>query len=56
MPRRYAPDGTPLFNGMKPEEFSDADVEAFMATTEAMLKKITKDRMSAGGDPAPGAQ
>ena len=39
MPRRYGPDGTALWNGKAPEEFSQADVYRFMAETEALLQK-----------------
>ena len=39
MPRRYGPDGTALWNGKAPEEFSEADVYRFMAETEAVLQK-----------------
>lgn len=38
MPRRYGPDGTALWNGKAPEEFSEADVYRFMAETEAVLQ------------------
>ena len=30
MPRRYGPDGTALWNGKAPEEFTEADVYRFM--------------------------
>ena len=39
MPRRYGPDGTALWNGKAPEEFSEADVYRFMAETEEVLQK-----------------
>ena len=39
MPRRYRPDGTALWNGKAPEEFSAADVYRFMAETEEVLQK-----------------
>ena len=39
MPRRYRPDGTALWNGKNPEEFSEADVYRFMAETEEVLQK-----------------
>ena len=39
MPRRYGPDGTALWNGKAPEEFSEADVYRFMAETGGGLKK-----------------
>lgn len=39
MPRRYAPDGTRLWYGKRPEEFTQADVYRFMAETEAILQK-----------------
>ena len=38
MPRRYGPDGTALWNGKAPEEFSEADVYRFMAETEEVLQ------------------
>lgn len=39
MPRRYGPDGTALWNGKAPEEFSETDVYRFMAETEEVLQK-----------------
>ena len=39
MPRRYGTDGTRLWNGKTPEEFTDADAYRFMAETEAVLQK-----------------
>ena len=40
MPRRYGPDGTALWNGKAPEEFTEADVYCFMAeTAEDVLQK-----------------
>ena len=39
MPRKYGPDGTALWNGKAPEEFSEADVYRFMAETEEVLQK-----------------
>lgn len=39
MPRRYGPDGTALWNGKAPEDFSEADVYRFMAETEEVLQK-----------------
>lgn len=39
MSRRYRPDGTALWNGKAPEEFTEADVYRFMAETEAVLQK-----------------
>ena len=39
MPRRYGPDGTALWNGKTPEEFTEVDVYRFMAETEAVLQK-----------------
>ena len=49
MPRRYAPDGTPLFYGKLPEDFSPEDTLRFMADTEALLRgkddlTMAKDR------------
>lgn len=39
MPRRYGPDGTALWNGKAPEEFTEADVYCFMAEMEDVLQK-----------------
>ena len=39
MPRRYGPDGTALWNGKAPEEFTEADVYCFMGETEDVLQK-----------------
>ena len=39
MPRRYGPDGTRLWYGKAPEDFTQADVHRFMAETEAVLQK-----------------
>ena len=39
MPRRYGADGTRLWNGKTPEEFTEADAYRFMAETEAVLQK-----------------
>ena len=39
MPRRYGPDGTALWNGKAPEEFTEADVYCFMAEPEDVLQK-----------------
>ena len=39
VPRRYGPDGTALWNGKAPEEFTEADVYCFMAETEDVLQK-----------------
>lgn len=39
MPRRYGPDGTALWNGKAPEEFTEGDVYCFMAETEDVLQK-----------------
>ena len=38
MPRRYGADGTRLWNGKTPEEFTEADAYRFMAETEAVLQ------------------
>ncbi len=40
MPRRYGPDGTALWNGKAPEEFTEADVYCFMAETETFYKSV----------------
>ena len=55
MPRRYGPDGTALWNGKAPEEFSEADVYRFMAETEEVLQsgscwavKATPGRLPSG--------
>ena len=50
MPRRYGADGTRLWNGKTPEEFTEADAYRFMAETEAVLQR--KELMD---DPAHGA-
>ena len=39
MPRRYGPDGTRLWYGKAPEDFTQADVHRFMAETEEVLQK-----------------
>ena len=39
MPRRYGADGTRLWNGKTPEEFTEADAYRFMAETESVLQK-----------------
>lgn len=39
MPRRYGADGTRLWNGKTPEEFTEADAYRFMAEMEAVLQK-----------------
>ena len=39
MPRRYGADGTRLWNGKTPEEFTEADAYRFMAETEAVLQR-----------------
>ena len=39
MPRRYGADGTRLWNGKTPEEFTEADAYRFMAETEVVLQK-----------------
>lgn len=43
MPRRYGADGTRLWNGKTPEEFTEADAYRFMAETEAVLQKKRAD-------------
>lgn len=44
MPRRYGADGTRLWNGKTPEEFTEADAYRFMAETEAVLQKRADGR------------
>lgn len=39
MPRRYAPDGTPLFNGKSPEDLSENETRQFIADTEKLLNR-----------------
>ena len=39
MPRRYAPDGTPLFYGKKPEQFTPEEIQQFTADTETRLQR-----------------
>jgi len=46
MPRRYAPDGTPLFNGKRPEEFTEQDIRQFIDDTEKRLKETEDLTMS----------
>ena len=46
MPRRYAPDGTPLFNGKRPEEFTEQDIRQFIDDTEKRLKETEVLTMS----------
>lgn len=51
MPRRYGADGTRLWNGKTPEEFTEADAYRFMAETEAVLQR--KELMDDPAPPAP---
>lgn len=46
MPRRYAPDGTRLWNGKRPEEFTEQDTLLFMEETEKRLKETEDLTMS----------
>ena len=46
MPRRYAPDGTPLFNGKRPEDFTESDVLQFLDDTKTYLSKKEQFIMS----------
>ena len=39
MPRRYGADGTRLWNGKTPEEFTEADATALWRETEAVLQR-----------------
>lgn len=39
MPRRYRADGTRLWDGKTPEEFTEADAYRFMVETEAVLQR-----------------
>lgn len=48
MPRRYAPDGTPLFQGKRPEDFSPEDTRQFLTDTEALLQR--KDDLTMAKD------
>lgn len=43
MLRRYGADGTRLWNGKTPEEFTEADAYRFMAETEAVLQRKEVD-------------
>ncbi|WP_426744078.1 hypothetical protein [Gemmiger formicilis] len=43
MPRRYGADGTRLWNGKTPEEFTEADAYRFMAETEEQLWEGVKE-------------
>ena len=58
MPRRYGPDGTALWNGKAPEEFTEADVYRFMAETEDVLQKreLLGGRVAAKPAPAKGKE
>ena len=57
MPRRYGADGTRLWNGKTPEEFTEADVYRFMAETEAVLqRKELMDDPAAQPAPASGKE
>ena len=51
MPRRYGADGTRLWNGKTPEEFTEADAYRFMVETEAILQR--KELMDDPAQPAP---
>ena len=51
MPRRYGADGTRLWNGKTPEEFTEADAYRFMVETEAVLQR--KELMDDPAQPAP---
>lgn len=53
MPRRYAPDGTPLFYGKRPEDFSPEDMRRFMADTETLLRGKEKLTMNEDKKAAP---
>lgn len=53
MPRRYAPDGTPLFYGKRPEDFSPEDMRQFMADTEMLLRGKEKLTMNEDKKAAP---
>lgn len=58
MARRYGPDGTPLFNGKRPEDFTPEDMRQFMADTETLLRgkeKLTmnEDKKAAPQEPEP---
>jgi len=46
MPRRYAPDGTPLINGKRPEDFTESDVLQFLDDTKTYLSKKEQFIMS----------
>lgn len=53
MPRRYAPDGTPLFNGKRPEDFTPEDMRQFLADTETLLRGKEKLTMNEDKKAAP---
>lgn len=53
MPRRYAPDGTPLFHGKRPEDFTPEDMRQFMADTETLLRGKEKLTMNEDKKAAP---
>jgi len=46
MPRRYAPDGTPLFSGKRPEDFTESDIKQFLDDTKTHLSKKEHLNMS----------
>jgi len=46
MPRRYAPDGTPLFIGKRPEDFTESDARQFLDDTKTYLSKKEHFSMS----------
>ena len=45
MPRRYGADGTRLWNGKTPEEFTEADAYRFMAETEVKSSSLLEIRI-----------
>lgn len=53
MPRRYAPDGTPLFYGKRPEDFSPEDMRQFLADTKTLLRGKEKLTMNEDKKAAP---
>lgn len=48
MPKRYAPDGTPLFNGKSPENFTENETRQFIADTEKLLNRKDTTNMPTG--------
>ena len=51
MPRRYGPDGTALWNGKAPEEFSEADVyRGGESDARSIAQRLAEGRTQAARD------